>query len=1098
MGKSFAEEIANEISYNTHLNTLQELPRQFLIEEDYRALKKLLGDYDFIRLKLQYLGIQELLGDYERARPFITAFYFSPLASALRRVQNILLAEPEQLPSQLWIQLSQYQERDERLRRLLAQIQNSPNPWLKPSSEEVLSAEEKLYMPIHTQHQEPLATVAMSGDGRWAATTDGNDSFIVWELPTTRAHATYKVQHFATPRAHYQNRTYIKALALSQDGSFALSATQLILQERQVILEVWNLKSDSQSSYDHFNCNADVVSTLAISADGKLALIGFGDDVMIWLPGERIQTYGKGLTPISTTLPRVSEFPLNMYTSSIALSPDGCWAATRSGNLLILWDIIRASIKWHMPLKNNSIEVMSLNAAGELCIRTEHNKFWIVETSINRGENFLDIKESVVSLMINQQRSYLDSWSVRDDLIQHTLVLIYKRSWVGIALKVKAIQIIFAYVVYLVSTLLSKFNSNVYPLRHQDLSQLWQRLSILYEFNFSNYKALNYSNLKTLRVVNTNARVGLCFDENSNVFNFVDLQLSNVKSQDEEYPSLKNKEIFALTSTGKCIAKLDDEELLLYAKSPSEKPKNLKRISELDSHNSEIVEVAVSINLRYVIYIYSDDKYRNYDRIRWLHWQPYVYLRSVSRDGKLAVFQDRSGTIFIDPLPVKKESNILKSFSGFDGYIGYGRLYPVVDSFDYGFRDPLQKDIHSHLVFSESYADAEASEQDIRLIRSLVCISYEARYAVFYSLDANIDYFWLCREPERLKNLLNISTGSLWAARNPENKILIVDLTNGQQKSRVYCLPDSQCIVRFALAFSNSDYMLLCCKFGTVYRLNLNNNSVTRLITAYDGIIDLALSPDDLWLAVMTYDAKITIWHQPTATRVAALSLSKWLYTARFVKKSDLEYEVIAVDEDLKLRTFCFLVRTSTEFGRRSTEPSEIAISLEEEEIVAPDYNEISDDVSSEYSIDYRQLRRFLSQKDWQSADDETSMIVNTIINDSADCTNFDSFPLKDLQAIDNLWTKYSLGHYGATAQFLIKRIVEIKMTLAMKTFDIAQFYDLIGHPVYLSNDKSRDKLSHVRGHYPSIFVNYQDNKSTLKYLERVQFYLRIQEHKSN
>ena len=143
-----------------------------------------------------------------------------------------------------------------------------------------------------------------------------------------------------------------------------------------------------------------------------------------------------------------------------------------------------------------------------------------------------------------------------------------------------------------------------------------------------------------------------------------------------------------------------------------------------------------------------------------------------------------------------------------------------------------------------------------------------------------------------------------------------------------------------------------------------------------------------------------------------------------------------------------YLVRTSTEFGRRSTEPSEIAISLEEEEIVAPDYNEISDDVSSEYSIDYRQLRRFLSQKDWQSADDETSMIVNTIINDSADCTNFDSFPLKDLQAIDNLWTKYSLGHYGATAQIIIKRKVEIKKTLAKKTFDIAQNYNLIGHPV--------------------------------------------------
>ncbi len=70
---------------------------------------------------------------------------------------------------------------------------------------------------------------------------------------------------------------------------------------------------------------------------------------------------------------------------------------------------------------------------------------------------------------------------------------------------------------------------------------------------------------------------------------------------------------------------------------------------------------------------------------------------------------------------------------------------------------------------------------------------------------------------------------------------------------------------------------------------------------------------------------------------------------------------------------------------------------------------------------EYEQLEKFLIAKNWKEADQETGLIMLKIMNREQegwlreeDCKNF---PVKELKKIDDLWIKYSQGHFGFSMQ---------------------------------------------------------------------------------
>ena len=84
------------------------------------------------------------------------------------------------------------------------------------------------------------------------------------------------------------------------------------------------------------------------------------------------------------------------------------------------------------------------------------------------------------------------------------------------------------------------------------------------------------------------------------------------------------------------------------------------------------------------------------------------------------------------------------------------------------------------------------------------------------------------------------------------------------------------------------------------------------------------------------------------------------------------------------------------------------------------------DDFTSERGVDYTQLRDLLKARKWKEADKETlKVMLKCAGREKEGWLNNDSiekFPCTDLRTIDQLWVKYSNGHFGLSIQ---KRIWE-------------------------------------------------------------------------
>lgn len=87
---------------------------------------------------------------------------------------------------------------------------------------------------------------------------------------------------------------------------------------------------------------------------------------------------------------------------------------------------------------------------------------------------------------------------------------------------------------------------------------------------------------------------------------------------------------------------------------------------------------------------------------------------------------------------------------------------------------------------------------------------------------------------------------------------------------------------------------------------------------------------------------------------------------------------------------------------------------IQESKISKP---KLDNELRSEKGIDYTALEALLKSKRWQAADQETYKAMNKILAGDWSQKNLKIFPLTDLLTIERLWTKYSQGKFGFSAQ---------------------------------------------------------------------------------
>jgi predicted NACHT family NTPase len=85
--------------------------------------------------------------------------------------------------------------------------------------------------------------------------------------------------------------------------------------------------------------------------------------------------------------------------------------------------------------------------------------------------------------------------------------------------------------------------------------------------------------------------------------------------------------------------------------------------------------------------------------------------------------------------------------------------------------------------------------------------------------------------------------------------------------------------------------------------------------------------------------------------------------------------------------------------------------------------NELKNELKlvSAVGINYSKLRNLLASKKWQEADQETARLMLKVAKQEEkgwlDRESMEEFPYEDLQTIDQLWVKYSNGHFGFSVQ---------------------------------------------------------------------------------
>lgn len=146
-------------------------------------------------------------------------------------------------------------------------------------------------------------------------------------------------------------------------------------------------------------------------------------------------------------------------------------------------------------------------------------------------------------------------------------------------------------------------------------------------------------------------------------------------------------------------------------------------------------------------------------------------------------------------------------------------------------------------------------------------------------------------------------------------------------------------------------------------------------------------------------------------------------------------------------------------------------------------------DKDTDEALLYAQLEYSLKKGEWIEADETTTNLLLKVANVQQNyfiLTDFQKIPCKDIRKIDKLWTDYSEGHFGYSAQ------IDIWQQVNRELFDFLVELDW-GYKedrrfVYI--DKFKYNLPNPpKGHRPALVVwEGGTNETRREYIKRIQY----------
>ncbi|WP_221642911.1 serine/threonine-protein kinase [Nostoc sp. 2RC] len=156
--------------------------------------------------------------------------------------------------------------------------------------------------------------------------------------------------------------------------------------------------------------------------------------------------------------------------------------------------------------------------------------------------------------------------------------------------------------------------------------------------------------------------------------------------------------------------------------------------------------------------------------------------------------------------------------------------------------------------------------------------------------------------------------------------------------------------------------------------------------------------------------------------------------------------------------------------------------------------------LASDVGVNYQNLENLLKAGEWEAADEETTRVMLKVTKrEQQGWLNYESienFPCTDLRTIDQLWVKYSNGHFGFSVQ---KRIwLECGGKIKIDYETECSLGDRLGWRVkgsWLSKDQYNYSLKALAGHLPSLKLKLWQgiNRIPLKLRNILPFFSRFQ-----